>query len=394
MPAIESRKSKPARSPAVAIVGAGVSGLALAWRLSQRGCRVEIFERGRAGRGASWAAAGMLAAGVEAEPGEEALWRLNRRAQEAWPGFRDELERASGIGIGYRDEGTLVVAPTRDDLEQLRFAYEFQKDLGVELDWLTAAEARGREPHLRPGLAGAVYSAKDHQLDNRLLVEALRKAALAAGAVLREETPVEALRVEGGRACGLQVAGELRRFDKIALCTGAWARELPGLPEEARPPVRPVKGQALALKMPKDAPLLGHVVWAPKLYLVPRGDGRLIIGATVEEKGFDESLTAGGLLAMLEAAWRALPGIEELPVVETWVGHRPTSRDDAPILGRAHGVEDLFVASGHHRNGILLTPLTAAALTAALLDGELPAWAEPFGASRFASGGGMERRSA
>ncbi|MET4804977.1 glycine oxidase ThiO [Limibacillus sp. MBR-115] len=373
------------RAPlSVGVVGAGVSGLSLAWGLANKGCKVTVFDSGEAGRGATWAAAGMLAAGVEVEPGEESLWALNRRAQELWPAFRRELEQASGHDIGYRDQGTLVVATNRDDLEQLRFSYEFQRRLGVQLTWLNGLDARRMEPYLRPGIAGAVFSPNDHQVDNRKLAAALKQAALKAGVRLHENCRVERLVIEAGKACGLMVDSTVQSFDRIVIATGAWVRHLPGLPETARPPVRPVKGQMLALQMDPEQPLLRHVIWAPKLYLVPRNDGRLIIGATVEEKGFDDTLTAGGMLALLEGAWRAVPGIEELPIAETWVGHRPTSRDDAPIFGPVREVAGLHMATGHHRNGILLTPVTAEAMTHSVIEGSLPDWAAEFSLDRFA----------
>lgn len=380
-----------AQGPSIAIAGAGVCGLAIAWRLARAGCSVTVYDKGEAGRGATWAAAGMLAAGVEAEPGEEGLWRLNRASQGLWPAFRAELEAASGMTLGYREEGTLVVALTRDDLEQLRFSHDFQSRLGVRLDWLTAAQARRREPQLRPGVAGALYSPDDHQVDNRKLALALKEAAVRAGVALHEGQAVEALDCEGGRVRGLLVAGERVAADAVVLATGAHAREMAGLPEGLRPPVRPLKGQMLSLRMDPRFPLIEHVVWAPKLYLVPRGDGRLLIGATVEEKGFDAQLTAGGVLSLLEGAWRAFPAIEELEIEEFWVGHRPTSRDDAPILGPVEGLAGLYLATGHHRNGILLAPMTAEAVSSAILQGKMPQEAEAFTLARFS---GKERRRA
>ncbi len=377
--------------PSIAIAGAGVCGLAIAWRLAGAGCRVRLYDKAEAGRGATWAAAGMLAAGVEAEPGEEALWRLNRASQGLWPAFRRELEAVSGRAIGYRDEGTLVVALTRDDLEQLRFSHDFQIRLGVTLEWLNAAEARRREPQLRPGVAGALYSPEDHQVDNRQLALALREAAVKAGVELHEGQAVEALDCEAGRAKGLVVAGEPVAADAVVLATGAHAREMAGLPEALRPPVRPLKGQMLSLRMDPRFPLIEHVVWAPKLYLVPRGDGRLLVGATVEEKGFDDQLTAGGVLSLLEGAWRAFPAIEELEIEEFWVGHRPTSRDDAPILGPVEGLAGLYLATGHHRNGILLAPMTAEVVSRAILEEALPEEAEAFTLARFAA---KERKTA
>lgn len=367
----------------VSIIGAGVCGLGIGWRLAEAGCKVDIYDRGQAGRGASWAAAGMLAARAEAEPGEEALLALNLRAQELWPGFTSALEEASGRSIGYRDEGTLIVATTRDDAEQLRFTYEFQKRLGLDVEWLTPAAVRRLEPYLAPGLSGGVLSPSDHQVDNRALSLALRQAFLAAGGRLHEDAAVEAVDVTGGRACGVVVNGKSRASDVVVLAAGAWSRDIAGLPDEVRPPVRPLKGQMMALRMDPAAPLLTHVLWAPEgIYLVPRRDGRLIVGATVEERGFDADLTAGGLLHLLRETWEVLPGIDELPVDEMWTGFRPTSRDDAPILGPT-SVDGLVMATGHHRNGILLTPLTADAVSNYILTGDVSDDIRPFGPDRF-----------
>jgi glycine oxidase len=370
--------------PHVAVIGGGVIGLAIGWRLAAAGCSVDIFERGAAGHGASWAAAGMLAAGIEAEPGEAALYTLNRLSQGMWPSFAAEVEAASGIAVGYRDEGTMAVAPTRDDATQLRFHYDFQRSLGVELEWLSGTEARRREPHLHPGLAAAVFSPRDHQVDNRRLVTALRRVFLDAGGRLREHAEVTAVDTAGDRVSGLRLGGARHAADVVVLAAGAWSAGIEGLPRGARPPVRPVKGQMLAVRMDAAAPLLRHVVWTPKVYLVPRGDGRLIVGATVEERGFDASLTAGGILALLEGAWRAMPGIEELPIDEMWAGFRPGSRDDAPMLGPSP-LAGLVLATGHHRNGILLTPVTADAVSRYVLSGEVDDAIRPFAIGRFAA---------
>jgi glycine oxidase len=379
--AVDARKGR--QLPRVAIIGAGVSGLGIAWRLAAAGCPVTVFERGEAGRGASWAAAGMLAAGLEAEPGEERLLALNLEGQRLWPAFRDQLEAATGLGVGYREEGTLAVALTRDDVERLRFAFEFQRAGGIQLEWLSGSEVRRLEPHLRPGLAAAVLSPNDHQVDSRRLVLALKQAFLAAGGALREQAEVRALDVNGEQVRGVIVDGARCAADVVVLAGGAWSAGLEGLPAAVRPPVRPVKGQMLALRMDPEQPLLRHVLWGPKGYLVPKANGRLIVGGTVEERGFDSELTAGGVLALLEAAWRALPSIEELPIDELWTGFRPTSRDDAPILGPT-SVEGLFVATGHHRNGILLTPLTALTVSEAVLSGRVPEVIRAFTIDRFA----------
>jgi glycine oxidase len=189
--------------------------------------------------------------------------------------------------------------------------------------------------------------------------------------------------VQGGRAKGVAFEdGAIAAADIVVLAAGAWSRSIGGLPPDRRPPVRPVKGQMLSLRMDAAAPLLTHVLWAPGAYLVPRRDGRLIVGGTVEEKGFDDTITAGGMLTLLEAAWRAIPAVEELPIDEIWVGHRPGSRDDAPILGPGP-LEGLLYATGHHRNGILLAPVTADAMARLVLDEVVEPAIKPFGLERF-----------
>ena len=373
-------------APCVAVIGGGVAGLAIAWRLAQRGARVTVYERGRAGQGASHAAAGMLAAGVEVEPGEEALWPLTRAAQLAWPDFARELSAAGDRDLGYRVEGTLVAARSADDLRRLERLTAIQAALGVRLERLTGVELRRLEPGLVPGLAGGVFSPDDHQVENRALAPALATALAAAGGELQELTEVTGLDIAEGRARGVVLAdGRRLPADAVVLAAGAWSAAFPRLPADCRPPVRPVKGQMLALRMDLARPLLRHVLWGPGVYLVPRDDGRLLIGATVEEKGFDATVTAGGLLSLLEAAWRLLPGLEELPLAETWVGFRPTSRDDAPILGETP-LPGLFLATGQHRNGILLLPLLAEALADAVLGRPLPEVARPVTLARFRPG--------
>jgi glycine oxidase len=372
------------KKPRVAIIGAGVVGLGIAWRLAVRGAAVAVFDRGKAGAGASHAAAGMLAACCEAEPGEETLVALGRDSQARWPSFADELLRVSGVDVELRREGTLVLALTADDQGEIFHRLEFQRQkLDLPLEWLSAADTRKREPHLAGKIAGALFSPQDHQVDNRKLVEALRIAATSAGAEIHEHRPVKEIAVQGGRATGVVFDdGMTEHADVVVLAAGAWSRGIGGLPPDRRPPVRPVKGQMLTLRMDADAPLLNHVLWAPGAYLVPRRDGRLIVGGTVEEKGFDDTITAGGVMALLDAAWRAVPAIEELPIEEIWAGHRPGSRDDAPILGPGP-LEGLFYATGHHRNGILLAPVTADAMARLILDNVVDPAIRPFGLERF-----------
>ena len=373
------------RKPSVGIIGAGVSGLGIGWRLAAAGCRVDVYDRSEPGRAASWAAAGMLAASAEAEPGEEMLLALDLESQTMWPGFCAELEAGTGVSLEYRDEGILIVALDRDDAEALQFSYDYQRGQGLNVEWLSGAEARRREPFLSPNVCAGVFSAGDHQVDNRKLVEALVAAYGTAGGRLLTGVDVEGVDIEGDRVRGIRLGGnepESRPYDTVVVAAGAWSRDIDGIPADLRPPVRPLKGQMLSVQMEVEEPLLRHVVWAPGVYLVPRNDGRLVIGATVEEKGFDDTLTAGGVLDLLRDTWEALPGVTELPIVEMWVGHRPSSRDDAPILGPTP-VEGLVMATGHHRNGILLAPVTADAVSQFILTGEVMPAIEPFSIDRF-----------
>jgi glycine oxidase len=371
------------QKPTVLIIGAGVIGLGIAWRLAQRGAAVTLFDRAAAGSGASHAAAGMLAACAEAEPGEEKLIALGRRSQALWPDFAAELETLTGQKVDLRREGTLVVALTADDQARIQHHLEFQQALELPVEWISAREARRHEPHLA-AIPGAVWSPEDHQVDNRKLVAALKVAGTSAGADLREHRPVRRILITNGRVVGVELAdGTEHRGDIVVLAAGAWSRGIEGLPSALRPPVRPVKGQMIALQMDAAVPLVTHVVWGPKVYMTPRLDGRLILGATVEEKGFDTTITAGAVLALLEAAWRMFPAIEELPIAEMWAGHRPGSRDDAPILGYGPA-GGLVYATGHHRNGILLAPITADAIARLVLDGTTDPVIAPFRLDRFA----------
>jgi glycine oxidase len=366
----------------VAIVGAGVCGLSIGWRLAERGLKVAVFERERAGAGASRAATGMLAAAAEVEPGEDDLLPLSLESQRLWPAFRDAVEAASGLSIDYRADGILLVALGREEVERLRFRFDLQQRLSLATEWLSGSAVRQREPGLRPSVAAGILCPGDHQVDARRVVAALAAAFAAAGGTLVENCPVEGLEFAAGCAAGVATGRGTCRAKTVVLAAGAWSAALPGLPAAAMLPVRPLKGQSLALKMPASQPTLARMVWTEQIYMAPKSDGRLIVGGTVEEKGFDASLTAGGVYARLDGARRALPSIEELAIDEIWCGFRPTSQDDAPILGET-AVPGLLVATGHHRNGILLAPATAEAIADLVLDGAMRGAAAHFTAARF-----------
>jgi glycine oxidase len=364
----------------VAVVGAGVIGLSIAWRLALRGMSVAVFERATVGAGASLAATGMLAAAAEHEPGCHDLLALALESQRQWPQFRAQLEAQSRQRIDFREGGTLVVALGRDEVERLRFRHDLHKRCDLPTRWLGGGEVRAMEPALRPSVAAGLYCADDHQVDPRLVMAALRAAFAAAGGRLFEHCAVEGVDLAGGRVAGLVTAAGRCRAPTVVLAAGAWTGNV--LPPGLTVPVRPLKGQALAVRTTAETGTLGHIVWTEQIHMAPKGDGRLIVGATVEERGFDDAITAGGLYALLEGARRAFPAIEEMAVDAVWTGFRPSSIDDAPILG-ATPIPGLAVATGHHRNGYLLAPATALAIEALIADGVMPKVARAFGLDRF-----------
>jgi glycine oxidase len=364
----------------VAIAGAGVIGLSIAWRLALRGLSVAVFERTAAGDGASLAATGMLAAAAEHEPGCHDLLALALESQRQWPQFRADLEAQAGCPIDFREDGTLVVALGRDEVERLRFRHDLHKRCGLPTRWLSGPEVRALEPALRPSVAAGLHCAADHQVDPRLVMTGLRAACFKVGVQLFERCAVTAVDLEGGCASGLVTVRGVCRASTIVLTAGAWTGGL--VPPSLKVPVHPLKGQSLALRTTADTGTLAHIIWTEQIHMAPKSDGRLIVGATVEERGFDETITAGGVYALLEGARRAFPAIEEMAIDAVWTGFRPSSVDDAPILG-ATPIAGLVLATGHHRNGYLLAPATALAIESLVADGAVPAVAQPFGFERF-----------
>jgi glycine oxidase len=364
------------------VVGGGAIGLGIAWRAALAGMTVTLVDEAP-GRGASWAAAGMLAPVTEVHYGEQALLQLNLAAAARWPGFAAELEEASGQPVGYRPGGTLAVARDADDNAALEDLYQFQLRCGLEVERLRSRECRQLEPGLAPSIRGGVLAPGDHQVDNRALVEALLAACQRAGVRL-VEARATGLTVEGDRVTGVVLAGgERLTAGMVVLAAGCWSGGLGGLAGEVLAPVRPVKGQLLYLRGPADRPLCSRNVRGLEVYVVPRGDGRVVVGATVEEQGFDTRVTAGAVHDLLRAAMELLPDAAELELVETVVGLRPGSPDNAPLLGPA-GPEGLVVATGHYRNGILNTPTTADTIAELLATGQVPEMIAPFSPGRFA----------
>jgi glycine oxidase len=341
----------------IIIVGAGVAGLAIGWRLAEAGASVEIFDRGLAGRGAIWASAGMLAPGAELGPQASPLARLAHESRGAWPRFAADLQEASGVPVGFREDGSLIVAWDEADAQRMRAQAAQLAKHGIAAEWLTASEVLKREKLLTPHLAGALFVAEDAQVDNRALSEALRTALLKRGGVLRENCAVETVIVEHGDARGIATADGVVRGEKILLATGAWLNRIAGIPPGVLPEVKPIKGQMAAISPPPATALPRALIRDDEAYLVPRRD-HLLIGATVEDAGFDMSVTRAAHHALLRAATRLIPDLTSWPLLEAWAGLRPRATDESPVLGET-GIGGLYVAGGQYRNGVLFAPLVA-----------------------------------
>jgi glycine oxidase len=361
-----------ARAADVVIVGGGIIGLAVAWRARLRGMSVVVLERGAiGGECASGVAAGMLAPVSEVEVGEAGrrVLELGLRSACMWPGFAAELEETSGVEVGLRQTGTLLLARDEDEARELERQLTLRESLGLRATRLRPSAARELEPALAPTVRLALEAPEDHSVDPRLVLVALRRACELGGVRVREHAPVACVELEeeAGAVTGVALAdGERVPAVQVVLAAGAWTAEIAGLPVQARVPVRPLKGQILRLRDPTGPGLLERVVRFEGGYLVPRGDGRYVLGATVEERGFEKRPTVGGVYELLRDAHELVPGVLELRIEELSVGFRPSTPDNVPIIGPG-AVEGLVWATGHHRNGILLAPLTAELVAEALV---------------------------
>jgi glycine oxidase len=374
----------------VAVVGAGVIGLAVAWRLAQRGLKVTVLERGpEPARQTSSVAAGMLAPISEALATELPLMRLGLASVRAYPEFVAELTELTGMDTGYLRCGTLLVARDGDEAEALGRELALRERFGLGVQRLRASEARRLEPALAPALRLALDVADDHAIDPRKLTAALAHALTAtAGGQLRTDAAVAEVTIGAGdRVTGVQLAGsgEHIQAEHVVIAAGVWSDQLDGLPDHARVPVHPVKGQILRLHDPSGPGLLTRVVRFTGGYLVPRGDGRYVLGATMEERGFDRTVTAGAVFELLRDAFELVPSVTELVIDELSAGLRPATRDNGPALGRG-ALPGLHWATGHFRHGILLAPITAQILADQLTGEDASELARPFAPTRFASG--------
>jgi glycine oxidase len=367
----------------VIVVGAGAIGSAIAWRCAQRGLSVTLVDPDPA-QGAWHTAAGMLAAVTELQYTETPLLRLNLESAARFPAFAAEVGDEAGLPTGFRACGTVFAAWDGADLDALRDLSAFAARLGLSAELLTGRELHELEPALAAGLPGGLHAAGDHQVDPRLLHAAVLEAGRRRGVrvlqaraqVVGDDARVHGVRIDDGTTLAAGC---------VVLAAGCWSGTVAGVPPVARPPVRPVKGQTVRLRLP-GAPRVARVVRAwvrgTPCYLVPRADGRLVVGASVEEAGFDQEPRAGAVYELLRDAQALLPELGEAVLEELCTGLRPGSPDNAPIVGPS-AVPGLLHATGHYRNGILLTPVTADGIASVVADGVLPEELLPFTAQRF-----------
>jgi glycine oxidase len=365
----------------VAIVGAGVIGCAIARELALRGFATAVIDRDEPGTHASWAAAGMLAPLVEADRADPFL-HLLRASARLFPGLARALREETGIDVAHASEGTLLLALDPRDDEALERRFRWQSRAGLPVVRLDRDATLELEPAISGGVRSALHFPEDTQVDNRLLGEALARAARGAGAEMVRAT-VERVVVEEGRARALELGGGQRvEAEFIVIAAGCWSGRIAGLPRPL--PVRPVHGQLIALRA--EPGLLGHVVDSPRVYLVPRRDGRVIVGTTTEETGFRKAVTPEAVARLREAAAEAVPALAAAELAESWSGLRPGTPDSLPILGADPEVQGLLYATGHFRNGILLAPITAQLLAELVTDGQPELDLTAFSVERFGNG--------
>lgn len=341
----------------VVIIGGGIAGLSIGWRLARAGCETVVLERAYPGRGATWASGGMIAAATEygSAAGPEA--EFGRRSAASWPAFASELEEESGHRIFYRSCGSLIVALSQSAFDDLA---------RNPAQLMSAAQARELEPLLRDDIAGALWASDDAQVDNRVLGMALARAFSNAGGILQVNESAVRIEIADGRAMAVRTPFALYGADAIVIAAGAWSGDIKGVPEDVLPRVIPVKGEMIALKRRDAALFPRRLVWGNDVYLVPRHD-RLLVGATMTREGFDTSTSRAARDWLSSRAVSLMPKLSDWPIVEHWAGLRPGSPDGLPLIGET-AVSGLFVATGQFRNGILFAPAMADALRSLIVE--------------------------
>lgn len=373
----------------IVIIGGGLTGLVTAWRAAQSGCDVTVIDPAP-GSGASNVAGGMLAPVSEAWFGEEDRLALDLASHSLWRNFASDLEADSGVEIGFRTEGTIQFAFNQDDLRALTRTREFQLSLGLDVVELSGSQVRDLEPMLSPNVLGASLVRSDHSVDNRALVVALIAACKANAVEFVTERAVGIefeMGSEGKKVCGVRTDHQLISAARIVIAAGAWSSQILGAESLG---VRPIMGEILRVAPRDGAPetithtIRGTVRGFP-VYLVPRLNGEIVIGATQLETGFDIEPTAGGIFQLLRDAREVFPYLSEMRIVELMAGLRPGSPDNAPLMGPLANREGLYAATGHYRNGVLLTPATGDVMRAYLTDTTVPEYAKAYTPHRFTS---------
>lgn len=364
----------------VLIVGGGIIGLSLARELHQKKIgKITILERGQIGREASHAAAGMLAPHAETEKLDD-FYQFCRQSITLYSTYARDLFEETGIDIELDKSGTLYLAFTEKDFEEITRRFRWQKSAGLEVERFSARETRQIEPFVSPDVLASLYYPTDWQVENRKLLQALQKYCEKFGIEIFENTEIKNLLIENGRVKGAETDREKFYGEQVALATGAWTSFIQA-EDFTLPEVKPVRGQMISFQTAKR--LFGKVIYSPRGYLVPRADGRILAGATVEDAGFDKSVTRSGIEILRERALEIAPSLINLNIVESWAGLRPMAPDGWPVMGELTGIENLFIATAHYRNGILLAPLTAQILAGKMAQNLESRYLEIFHPRRF-----------
>jgi glycine oxidase len=363
----------------VVIAGGGVIGGAIAMQIARAGLRVAVFDRQQPGQEASWASAGILSPAPES-PGMVAMVPLGKASMALYPEFVAQVDELSGKSTGFRPKGTLEALFSHDTKAELSTIITLHHGLGLKAEPLRAEDARELEPALSEEVEAAVLRPEEASIDNRALTAAILEAAQRSGAEIFSGNGAKAIWREGDRCAGLVLQSEKVEAKWTVIAAGCFSATIEGIASYA--PVRPAKGQMVALRA--DDVKIERVLWSEKIYLVPRNDGRIVAGATVEHAGFDKRVTAGGIEKILSAAINLAPGLANAHIEETWAGLRPDSPDHLPILGPTD-IEGLLMATGHFRSGILLTPITARLVREWILEERVSVDWDRFSPLRFLS---------
>ena len=364
----------------VLIIGGGIIGLNIARNLRQKGVKkIKILERSQIGREASFAAAGMLAPQAETNK-IDPFFHFCNQSNQLYPNFADEILAETGIDIELERSGTLYLAFTENDVKEIQTRYEWQQKAGLKVEQLTAEEVRKAEPFVSPDVCAALFFPNDWQVENRKLVSALQRFAEINDIELVTNTGVKSLLAENGKVIGAETLNHKFFAEKVVLATGAWT-SLIKIDNFTLPLVKPIRGQMLKFQTAKR--LFSHVIYSPRGYIVPRLDSKILAGATTEDVGFDNQITPSGINFVLSNTVEIAPSLANLEITEKWSGLRPYATDGLPILGEFSTIKNLFIATAHFRNGILLTPITGKIMAEKIIENTDSEYFEVFSPQRF-----------